>query len=70
LADGVDEGARDNGATRLCGYLLRHYIDPIVALELLQIWNTARCRPPLPADDIERIVESIAGKEMRRRSGA
>jgi hypothetical protein len=26
------------------------------------------CTPPLPAADIERIVNSIAGKELRRRS--
>ncbi len=69
VADGVGEGQRDNAATRLCGYLLRHYVDPLVTLEMLQLWNAARCRPPLPCEDIERIVDSIAGKEIRRRYG-
>ena len=67
IVDGIDEGQRDNAATRLCGYLLRHYIDPILTLELLRLWNAARCRPPLPQEDIERIVASIAGKEIKRR---
>ena len=67
VADGVDEGQRDNAATQLCGYLLRHDIDPVVAREILQIWNQTRCRPPLPPEDIERIVQSIAGKEIVRR---
>lgn len=69
VVDGVDEGHRDNAATQLCGHLLRRNIDPIVALELLQTWNQSRCRPPLPPEDIERIVQSIAGKEIARRQG-
>ena len=69
VIDGADEGQRDNAVTRLCGYLLRHDIDPIVTLETLQIWNRERCRPPLPPRDIERIVQSIAGKEIARRCG-
>jgi hypothetical protein len=64
---GVTEGVRDNTITRLAGYLLRRRIDPFVALELLMAWNTTRCTPPLPDADIERIVGSIAGKELQRR---
>ena len=47
--------------------MLRHHIDPLWCSKLLQLWNAARCRPPLPEEDIERIVNSIAGKELRRR---
>jgi hypothetical protein len=67
MADGVDEGQRDNAAARLAGYLLRHGIDVIVVLETLRLWNAERCRPPLPVQDIDRIVNSIAGKELKRR---
>ena len=67
VADGVDEGARDATATRLAGHLLRHYVDPVVAYELLLCWNAQRCRPPLPARDIERVVMSVGKKEMQRR---
>jgi hypothetical protein len=66
----VAEGQRDTTVARLAGLLLRRYVDPVVALELLQCWNASRCAPPLPAEDIERIVTSIAGREVRRRTSA
>lgn len=67
VADGVDEGQRDCTVAKLAGHLLRRFVDAHVVLELLQVWNAARCRPPLPAEDIERIVDSICGAELRRR---
>jgi hypothetical protein len=67
VTNGVDEGSRDDTTTRLAGHLLRHCIDPLVALELLLCWNAHRCRPALPERDIERIVASISKKEMARR---
>jgi hypothetical protein len=69
VKNGALEGQRDCTVTRLAGHLLRHRIDPYVTLELLQTWNATRCTPPLPEIDVERIVESIAGKELRRRQG-
>jgi Bifunctional DNA primase/polymerase, N-terminal/Primase C terminal 1 (PriCT-1) len=69
VTGGVDEGGRNSAAARLCGYLLRHHVDAILVLEMMQLWNAARCRPPLPADDIETIVNSIAGKEIKRKQG-
>ena len=67
LVKGVAEGARDCSAAKLAGYLLRRRIDPFVTLELLRGWNATRCAPPLPERDIERIVDSIATRELRRR---
>lgn len=67
LMGGVPEGRRDCSLAKLAGYLLRRYIDPFVALELVQVFNETRCTPPLPVQDVERIVNSIAGKELRRR---
>jgi hypothetical protein len=67
VADGADEGQRDCSVTRLAGHLLRRHVDPCVVLDLLQVWNVARCTPPLPADDISRIVNSITGRELKRR---
>jgi hypothetical protein len=67
VAAGVDEGARDSTVTRLAGYLLRRYVDPHTALDFLLCWNALRCRPPLPDEDVTRIVNSICGKELRRR---
>jgi hypothetical protein len=67
IANSVVEGQRDNTLTKITGYLLRRYVDPLVVLELVQMFNTARCVPPLPDEDVERIVNSIAGKELKRR---
>jgi hypothetical protein len=69
IADGVAEGARDCTLAKITGHLLRRYVDPIIVLELMQTWNAARCAPPLPTQDVERIVNSIAGRELRRRTG-
>jgi hypothetical protein len=64
---GVGEGRRNETVTRLAGYLLRHHVDPLVAQELLKAWNTSRCEPPLEAAELDKIVDSIAGRELKRR---
>jgi hypothetical protein len=68
VRDGIGEGARDCTITKLAGYLLRRRIDPIVVLGLMQAWNATSCAPPLPAADVDRIVDSIAGRELARRA--
>jgi hypothetical protein len=67
VADGVDEGQRNRSVARLAGHLLRRYVDPIVTLDLLIAWDRSRCRPPLGERNVTYIVNSIAGREMRRR---
>jgi hypothetical protein len=67
LVKGVSEGARDCSLTKLTGYLLRRHVDPFVTLELIRTFNATRCTPPLPDKDIERIVASVAGLELKRR---
>jgi Bifunctional DNA primase/polymerase, N-terminal/Primase C terminal 1 (PriCT-1) len=63
----IPEGQRDCTLTRMTGKLLRHCINVADVLGIMQSINAARCRPPLPLEDIERIVESIAGRELKRR---
>jgi Primase C terminal 1 (PriCT-1) len=70
VVTGAVEGTRDCTVAKLAGHLLRRRIDPFVALELLQSWNATKCVPPLPASDIERIVASVAGRELQRRADA
>jgi hypothetical protein len=70
VADGVSEGQRDCTVARLSGHLLRRFLDPFVVLDLMQCWNAQRCEPPLPEDDVTRIVNSICAKELRRRGHA
>jgi hypothetical protein len=63
----IPEGRRDDTLTRVAGHLLRRRIDPVVTLELLYALNLTRCNPPLPDTAIKRIVDSIAGRELKRR---
>jgi hypothetical protein len=65
---GVDEGGRNDAITRIFGYLLRR-LDPMIAVELIQLWNASHSRPPLPCEEVTRIVNSIAGRELRQRFG-
>jgi hypothetical protein len=67
LIKGVREGARDCSLTKLTGYLLRRHVDPFVVLELIRGFNATHCTPALPDQDIERIVSSVAGLEIKRR---
>jgi Bifunctional DNA primase/polymerase, N-terminal/Primase C terminal 1 (PriCT-1) len=70
VADGVDEGRRNRSIARLAGHLLRRYVDPIVVLDILIAWDEARCRPPLGAREVTYIVDSICGREIKRRASA
>jgi len=67
LIEGVSEGARNCSIAKLAGHLLRHHVNAFVTHGLLQSWNSTNCTPPLPATEVEQIVNSIAGKELRRR---
>jgi hypothetical protein len=67
LIKGVAEGARDCSLAKLAGYLLRRRVDPFIARELVHSFNATHCEPPLPERDVERIVESITGRELKRR---
>lgn len=64
---GVAEGERNATLASLTGHLLWHGVDPEVALELLLGWNRLRCRPPLPDDEVARVVQSIARLHERER---
>lgn len=63
----VPEGRRNQTLARVAGHLLRHGIDAYLALDLALSWNATRCRPPLPEAEVVRTVDSIAGRELRRR---
>lgn len=56
---GVVEGERNTTIASLCGHLLWHGVDAEVVLELLLAWNRVRCRPPLPDEEVARVVASI-----------
>jgi hypothetical protein len=69
FATGVVEGKRNATLAKVCGHLLRRYVDPDMTLQLLQSWNITHCQPPLSEDEVVRVYESIGRKELQRRGG-
>lgn len=69
VKEGVGEGERNVAVTQITGHLLRHRVDPFIALDLMLAWNIARNTPPLDETEVREIVESIAGRELHRRGG-
>jgi Bifunctional DNA primase/polymerase, N-terminal/Primase C terminal 1 (PriCT-1) len=67
VRDEVTEGRRNDTLARFAGHLLRRWVDPLVTLEFLLTWNAMRCRPPLDESEVFTIVNSIAGRELKRR---
>lgn len=66
--NGVSEGGRNDAVSRLAGHLLRLRLDPLLVLDMMQMWNATRVRPPLPDKEIEITVNSVGGKELKRLS--
>mgnify|MGYP001765840809 CR=1 FL=1 len=68
--DGAAEGTRNASLARIAGHLFRRFVNPPLAVSLVKSWNAVNCHPPLPEREVETIIESIAGRELRRREGA
>jgi hypothetical protein len=64
----IPEGQRNDVLTRFAGRLLNKGIDPLATLEMCQSWNQTQCNPPLDREEVQRIVQSIAGREHTKRS--
>jgi hypothetical protein len=64
--DGLIDGERNVGLTRLVGHLLAKDVDARLVLELAHAIN-ARCRPPLEGREVDRVVASMCGRELRKR---
>lgn len=74
LALGVDEGHRNDAIARLAGLYMgdppRGFgMDEDTALYMLEAFNATKVRPPLPIEELETTVRSIARTAQRRRAG-
>jgi len=67
LAGGIAQGRRNADLASIFGHLLARNLDVHLAAHLLHLVNANSCRPPLDAAEVERIIASIAGREVRRR---
>ncbi len=66
---GVAEGERNATAARLAGRLLAHGLGGAETFGLLEAWDAQRNRPPLGSAEVERVVASIAERELRKLRG-
>ena len=69
LAQGVEEGARNDATARLYGRYLGKGLDPIEARDLLIAWDAQWNRPPLGREEVVQTCESIARRELAKRNG-
>jgi len=73
LSKGVDEsggphGGRHLSATAVVGYFCRFSKTKRIAETNAGNWNKKLCRPPLPDDEVQRMVEDFWAKEEVRRA--
>ena len=66
LINGIRSG-RNPALAKLTGLLLRRYVPVDVAALLVHAVNETYCKPPKPRAEVNYIVDSIAGRELRRR---
>jgi hypothetical protein len=72
LADTYEASRRSGAVAQLYGLLIRrchpsHHPDPVLALDIVRMFNTLRCQPPLPDDKIVEIANGIAHREAASR---
>lgn len=57
----------DAAAAQVAGHLLRRWVDPYLVAGLLHAWNQTYVSPPLPDDELRRILDRVARREDQRR---
>lgn len=62
----LDKGERDSGLTSMVGTLFKRGLEYRDVLPLAESYNQTHCNPPLPQEDVKRIVRSIAQAEGRK----
>jgi hypothetical protein len=65
LAQPVHEGRRNQALAEVAGFLFRRF-QAEEAEHLARAWADRNLIPPLPAAEVERTIDSIAGLELRR----
>lgn len=59
---------RNPALTRITGLLLRRYVPVDVTAMLVHAVNQTYCHPPKPRAEVDYIIDSVAGRELRRRT--
>lgn len=65
--DEVVEGSeRHARCARLWGYLIQRETDPSFGFSMVRMFNDAKCRPPLPEEELQRLADDIAKREKAK----
>lgn len=67
LFNNTSEGSRNNNVASLAGHLFRRFVDPMLVIEIIRLWNENKVNLPLDIVELNIIIDSIAAKEARRR---
>jgi hypothetical protein len=72
LGNSVPIGTERVKATRaIAQHLLRQrFLNPHLAVALVQSWNQVHCTPPLPAEQVRAIAAALADREINAAKGA
>ncbi len=65
LADGVSEGSRNDSLARLVGSWLHEGCSRDEVLQKAELWNQKNT-PPLDGAEVQRIIDSIYGRELKK----
>lgn len=67
LFNNTSSGNRNNAAAQMAGHLFRRYVDPLLVIGIMEVWNENKVNPPLDHNELNTIIDSVATKENRRR---
>ena len=67
IAEPIPEGKRHTELAAYAGHVLAHGLSEAEALELLELVNAARAKPPLPGSELGRMVADLGERERRGR---
>jgi len=65
VREGCRKGERNDSLLKLAGHLWSHDHEADEVVELVQAVNVARCSPPLPREEVAKIVASVARMRAR-----
>jgi hypothetical protein len=68
ITEPVSKGRRNQTLAEVAGLLFRR-LPASIAAELAICWARVKLSPPLPEREVMRTLDSIAGREVRRRAG-
>ncbi len=70
LTNGVDEGQRNDMATRLAGHFLSKFRCNEREVFVILTPFAERCRPPMNPEELRRVIDSVAKTERRKVTAA